>query len=169
MIPGSTFTGPFNFTPCSKKLGPARMPTSWDALPQTTSHLCSWAGCHSTSHLTGKTFEESPPAPEGAGRRRRRTTCRRSLGPLSCHGLGRQDLRRTRLGRQREKGRSELLSRDPSATPGWLSSQCHLNSTNRGSPESRVTPASHTCCCVRPLLPIFQMLVINHPSNEATL
>lgn len=148
-------------------LGPERrMPTSWDTLPQTTSYLCSWAGCHSTSRLTGKTSVVSPPAPEGAGRRRRQTTCRRSLGPLSSHGLGRQDLRRTRLERRREKGRSELLSRTQSASPGWLSSWFHLNSAHGGSPGEKITLASHTCCRVLPLLSIFKLLVNNPPSNE---
>lgn len=169
VIPGSTLTlGIFNFTLRSfKKL--RRTPTSLPTLSQTISHLCSWAGCHSMSHRTGKTSVESPPAPEGAGRRRRRMTCRRSLGPLSCPGLGRQDLRRTQLGRRREKGRSEMLSRALSVTLGWLSSKCQLDSANRGSLESIVTVPSHTCCSVHPLLPIFKMLVNNHPRNEATL
>ena len=73
-------------------------------------HLCSWAECHSMSHLTGRTSVESPPAPEGAGRRRRQTICRRIPGPLSCLGLGRQGLRRTPLGRWgREAGPSRCL------------------------------------------------------------
>lgn len=83
-----------------------------------TSYLCSWAGCHSMSHLTGRTSVESPPAPEGAGRRRRQMTCRRNPGLLSSHGVGHQGLRRTQLGRRREKGRSKLLSRaQPAPTP----------------------------------------------------
>lgn len=102
----------------------------WGALPQTTPHLCSWAGSHSMSHLTGRTSVESPPAPEGAGRRRRQTTCRRSLGPLSSHGPGRQDRHRTQLGRRRETGRSKLLSRTsvrahgPHPSPSLCSLYC---------------------------------------------
>lgn len=87
----------------SHHLGPQReMPTT-GTVPQTTSHLCSWAGCRSTSHLTGRTSVVSPPAPEGAGRRRRRMTGRRSRGPLSSPGPGPQDLRRTQLGAQGRK------------------------------------------------------------------
>lgn len=44
-------------------------------------------------------------------------TCRKSLGPLSSPEAGRQDLRRTQLGRPREKGGSKVLSRTQSATP----------------------------------------------------
>lgn len=79
-------------------------------LPQVTSHLCSWAGYHSMSHLTGRTSVESPPAPEGAGRRRKWTICMRSLGPLFSHGVGRRGLRRTQLGsRGRKAGPSRFL------------------------------------------------------------
>lgn len=86
------------------------MSTRRDTLLRVTSHLCSWAEYHSTSHLTGRTSVESPPTPEATGRRRRQTTCRRILGPLSCLGLGRRDLRRTQLGRWgREVGPSRCL------------------------------------------------------------
>ena len=91
-------------------------------------HLCSWAECHSMSHLTGRTSVESPPAPEGAGRRRRQTICRRIPGPLSCLGLGRQGLHRTRLGRWgREAGPSrclELSLRAPFPPPTHRSLHC---------------------------------------------
>ena len=130
-------------------------------------HLCSWAECHSMSHLTGRTSVESPPAPEGAGRRRRQTICRRIPGPLSCLGLGRQGLRRTRLGRWgREAGPSrclELSLRAPFSTThsqvfALLSSWLPLNP---GCGE-----APHQCCtCLSaalglPLLSRFKCLLV---------
>lgn len=151
-------------------LGPQRrMPTSWDTLLPVTSHLCSWAGCHSMSHLTGRTSVESPPAPEGAGRRRRQKTCRRNLGPLSCHGLGRQDLRRTQLGRPgRRAGPScflELsllapLNPHPAFGPCIAFLLVPLELWLWGSPGSMITPASALLCVSSPFH--IQMLINNH-------
>lgn len=73
--------------------------SSSQAAAPSPSHLCSWAECHSMSHLTGKTSVGSPPAPEERGRRRTQMTCRRNLGPLSSLEGEPLGLRRTPLKR----------------------------------------------------------------------